>query len=224
MLLLREPCDGEGWHIQNSALVHAATLIVNRLAARCSGPKLTHESLDGGIQAVQFRGLGGEEIERANRARAMNTRLPRPLPGHVARPHRSEDELSADHAARSVGEKRQHGLEVASVRGREVGLVEFRAAGPGDVSKDALAAEPVELAIVVLRLRTAGSGSDDVDPIPAFGAQDFSHRPASSAFHPQADLGVEDDLDGLRRGVMRRLVGVRTSPDLNARSVAVAGR
>jgi hypothetical protein len=39
MLLLREPCDGEGWHIQNSAVVHTATLIENRLArSRCSGP------------------------------------------------------------------------------------------------------------------------------------------------------------------------------------------
>src|SRR4051812_631454 len=55
--------------------------------------------------------------------------------------------------------KSEHGLEVASPRGREIGFVEFTAASPGDVSKDALATEPMEVAVVVLGLRTAWPGS-----------------------------------------------------------------
>jgi hypothetical protein len=40
-----------------------------------------------------------------------------------------------------------------------------------------LAAQPLELAVVVLRLRAAWAGSYDIDPIPAFAADDFSHPP-----------------------------------------------
>src|SRR4051812_8493233 len=89
---------------------------------------------------------------------------------------RSVKERSRLSPGRSAVRRREHGLEVASPRGREIGLVEFRAASPGDVSKDALATEPMEVAVVVLGLRTAWPGSDDVDPIPAFGTRDFRHR------------------------------------------------
>ena len=66
-------------------------------------------------------------------------------------------------------------LEIAPMRGGQVGLVEPRAPGCGQVTERAHAAQTLELVEVVLGLRAVWPGTDDIDPITAFRASNLRH-------------------------------------------------